>query len=448
MPHDPGAYPRAKIFALSAAALFTAGMSFVVRGGIIGDIEREVLVEIDPAASATLAGSLLGVAFTGFGATLLLGSTFLAWFGMGRMLLVCGLCFAGGTGLVIASDALAAGAARYDWMWWGFLVSGLGWGLMEASVNPLTAALYPEQKTAKLNEVHAWWPAGQIVGGLCVLGVAAAGLGWRTQFALVIAPALVTVGLCIGTTFPTTERAAMGVPMAEMLREILRRPMFLVWWACMLLTAAVELAPGQWIDLTLTRTVGMRGIWLLIYVAGMMFVFRHFAGPIAHRISNLGILWASSFLTIFGLLALSVASSPLTGLAAATLWGLGVCFLWPTMLANVSERYPRGGELFVGLMGVAGALSISFVLPALGRIFDRAKHEIAGGEAVFGGLEGAARDAVLGQAAATSFQTLAFVPVVLVVVFGAIAFSERRGATRRGPEADDLAPPPSGSDAR
>ena len=58
------------------------------------------------------------------------------------------------------------------------------------------------------------------------------------------------------------------------------------------------------------------------------------------------------------------------------------------MLANVSERYPRGGELFIGLMGVAGALAIQFVLPELGAIFDRAKVELAGGEAAFAALGG------------------------------------------------------------
>lgn len=423
-------YPRTKIFALSAAALFTAGMSFIVRSGIIGEIENEILVQIDPAASATLAGQLLGTAFGGFALTLFVGSTFLAWFGMGRMLLCCGLCFTVGTLLVVGCDHFAAGAARYDWMWWGFLVSGLGWGFMEAAVNPLTAVLYPEQKTAKLNEVHAWWPAGQMAGGLAVLGVAALGLDWRSQFAIVIVPALLTVGLCIGTRFPTTERASMGVSMGEMLREIVRRPMFLVWWACMFLTAASELAPGQWIDLTLTRTVGMRGIWLLIYVAGMMFVFRHFAGPLAHRLSNLGMLWTSSFVTIFGLLALSLANSPLTGLAAATIWGTGVCFLWPTMLANVSERYPRGGEFFVGLMGFAGALSIYFVLPMLGSLFDRAKHEIAGGRGAFAALEGEALQQVLAGAATQSFRTLALVPLVLVIVFGVIALWDRRHPPR------------------
>ncbi|MGH7286860.1 MAG: MFS transporter, partial [Myxococcota bacterium] len=91
----------------------------------------------------------------------------------------------------------------------------------------------------------------------------------------------------------------------------------------------------------------------------------------------------------------------------------------------VSERYPRGGELFIGLMGVAGALAIQFVLPELGAIFDRAKVELAGGEAAFAALGGAPLDAVLRQAAAFSFRSLALLPAVLIAVFGAIALWDR-----------------------
>ena len=59
------------------------------------------------------------------------------------------------------------------------------------------------------------------------------------------------------------------------------------------------------------------------------------------------------------------------GLLAATLWGTGVCYMWPTMLATASERFPRGGALLMGLMGTAGTLSIQFVLPIMGTIYDR-----------------------------------------------------------------------------
>jgi hypothetical protein len=418
-------FPARRIFVISTLALFTAGLSFSLRAAIISAIEAEILAPLDPLHSGQLAGTLQGTAFLGFAFTLGLGSLVLDRFGMGRMLAAAGLCFAGGTAIVVAATSLAEGAAVYTALRAGFLLSGLGWGFMECSINPLTAALYPEDKTNRLNILHAWWPAGLIVGGLVGVALPELEIGWRGQFSLVIAPALLSVALCAGTRFPRTERATLGVPWRGMFAEIPRRPMFLVWWACMFLTASSELAPGQWIDLTLTRTVGMRGIWLLIYVSGMMFVLRHFAGPLAHRISNVGILWGGSLLAGLGLLALAAADSPLTGLLAATVWGLGVCFLWPTMLANVAERFPRGGELFIGLMGVAGAIATSFVLPELGHIFDAAKLELAGGEAGFAALSGAQLEAVLRQAAAISFRSVALLPAILVVVFGAIALWER-----------------------
>jgi hypothetical protein len=96
------------------------------------------------------------------------------------------------------------------------------------------------------------------------------------------------------------------------------------------------------------------------------------------------------------------------------------------MLANVAERYPRGGELFIGLMGVAGALAIQFVLPALGAIFDEAKVAAAGGEDAFATLSGPALEAALRHAAAVSFRSLAAVPAVLIGVFGAIWLWDRK----------------------
>ena len=47
------------------------------------------------------------------------------------------------------------------------------------------------------------------------------------------------VGLCIGVRFPPTERAAAGVSMPEMFRELLN-PLFIVLFGAMFLTAASE----------------------------------------------------------------------------------------------------------------------------------------------------------------------------------------------------------------
>jgi fucose permease len=224
--------------------------------------------------------------------------------------------------------------------------------------------------------------------------------------------------------FPPTERAASGVSMGEMFRELLK-PMFLVLFCSMFLTAASELAPGQWVDLALTRTVHMQGILLLVYVSGIMFVARHFAGTLVHKLSSIGLLWCSCLLASCGLVLLSFANSPVTGVLAATVWGVGVCFMWPTMLATASDRFPRGGALLMGLMGTAGTLSINFVLPAMGRIFDSKKIEVAGGPEAFQALSGDKLDQVLGLASQTSFRAVAVLPAILLIVFGAIWLYDR-----------------------
>ena len=79
----------------------------------------------------------------------------------------------------------------------GFLIMGLSQGLVEGVINPLIATIYKEDKTHKLNVLHAWWPAGLIVGGLAGVAAGALGIGWRTQLALVIPPALVSFALIL-----------------------------------------------------------------------------------------------------------------------------------------------------------------------------------------------------------------------------------------------------------
>jgi hypothetical protein len=41
-------------------------------------------------------------------------------------------------------------------------------------------------------------------------------------------------------------------------------------------------------------------------------------------------------LASLGLISLSIANSPITGLLSATVWSTGVCYMWPTLLKNLS----------------------------------------------------------------------------------------------------------------
>jgi len=309
------------------------------------------------------------------------------------------------------------------------LIMGIGWGCTEAAINPVTAALYPDDKTHRLNVLHAWWPAGIIVRGLTsLLLFQVLACDWRVAIALIMLPAA-AFGIWTSTQqFPRTQSDALNVGFRDMLLVVFKNPSFWLFFTIMFLTASTELAPSSWVDIALSQTVRMPGIVVLVYVAGIMFVMRHFAGALAHRISDMGLLWVSTVPAGVGLYLLSVAHSPLAALVAATLWAIGVCYMWPTMLAAVAQRYPRGGAWSIGLTGFAGALAIRFVLPELGGIYDQAKIDYAGGQVAFEALQpgSTALTDTLRHAATVSFQSVALIPVALFVLFGLVWLVERR----------------------
>ena len=425
-------FRRGRLFFIGALALFTAGFAISLRAAVSGDIKTAFLDPINFAESGAMIGGILGAGFTGFALTLFFTSPFLDYIGMRRMAVASAVCFVvGAFGLIFTApiaEFLGGDGAVYWVLFLSVFIAGVGWGGVESFTNPMTASLYPDDKTHRLNVLHAWWPAGLVGGGLCGVMVAQLNLGWQLALALTPLPAIVYGYLSFNEKFPTTEAKALNVGFKDMLMEIFRRPTFFIWFGAMFLTAAAELAPGQWVQIALTEVVGMQGILLLVYISAIMFVFRHFAGFIEERLSSTGLLWVSSLLAMIGLYLLSIASSPFSALVAATFWGIGVCFLWPTMLAQAASRYPRGGAWTIGLIGSAGALSIQFVLPAIGAVYDKAKLEAAGGEAAFAALaEGtAAYTNVMAYAAEKSFQTIALFPLVLLFIFGGLRYADRK----------------------
>lgn len=419
---------RRSIYWICVLALFTAALSFSIRTGASGAIKAALLDQAVPLHSGEMIAAALGNSFLGFALSLLVISPLLDVFGAKRVILFASLCFIVGPILILLSPTLEGIDAVYALLTVGMVVTGFAWGATEASINPIIATLFPDAKTGKLNALHAWWPAGIVIGGLAsLLFFNQLGLGWQSLIAIIPIPGIVFGLWTLTQQFPRTECTQMGVPFREMIAEPFKRPTFWIFPAIMFLTASAELAPGSWVDVSLTQTVGMPGIVVLIYVSAIMFVMRHFAGALAHRLTDMGLLCLCTMPAAIGLYLLSTASSPLTAIAAATLWAIGVCFMWPTMLAAAARRYPRSGSWGIGIIGFAGAMAIYFVLPEIGKIYDAAKLEAAGGEAAFAALPpGPTLHQVLAYAAEQSFKVIAIIPVALFFVFGAVWFFERR----------------------
>jgi len=409
---------RRSLFWISVLALFTAAFANAARVGTSGAMKTELFEPHDPAHAGELIGATLGNAFLGFALSLLIISPLLDRIGVKRVVLFASLCFIAGPALTL----FAAGSTDYKTMHQllnaGMVIWGFGWGATEGSINPLATTLYPEDKTGKLNALHAWWPFGLIIGGLlCYFLVDSGAVGWRTLTVLSMAPGAAFGIWALAHRFPPTESAARGVSFGDMIADPFKHISFWAFFAIMLCTAATELGPGQWVDIALTKVVGMSGILVLVYVSAIMFVMRHFAGPLAHRFSDVGLLCLCTLPAALGLYLLSKANSPATAFIAATAWAIGVCFMWPTMIAAAARRFPKGGSWAIGLLGFAGSLSIYFVLPRIGAIYDKAKAAAATGNAE-------------AFAAQESFQTVAVIPVALFFIFAAIWLIERQTSRR------------------
>lgn len=393
---------RVILFVASCIALITSAFTFIVRGDILQDMGNAFQL------TQQQKGDIEGAVFFGMAVSMLIGGFICDALGMKRIMWLAFFCHLIGVLATIFSPHFVGtdekllwvkglSGYKYLWLYIASFLMGCGNGMVETAINPLAATMYPERKTFILNILHAWWPGGLIIGGLAVkfinqgldldfVYLHGLNLGaqqwakdyhlasWQISLFLILAPCLVYGLLILPQRFPQTERVAAGVSTGDMLKEAFR-PLFLLLCFCMLLTASTELGPQKWQESVMTRTAGVSGTLILVYTSGLMFIMRHFAGALARAISPIGILLVSSVLSGIGLYLLSTATTAMTAFGYATIFGVGIAYFWPTMLGVTSERFPRGGALLLCLMGSAGNLAISQILPIMGGIYDT--HSVA-----------------------------------------------------------------------
>jgi MFS family permease len=345
-------------------AIFASGVGFAVRTRVL------TLWAADYGFTMTELGEITGGGLVGFGIIILLGSLIADRIGYGKLMVLALVAH-----LLSAILQLCTGAVFDTFgpngVYWNLYIAlflySIGNGICEAVVNPVVATLFPHNKTHYLNILHAGWPGGLIVGGLVAYFMNGGGVGdwvplgnvhWLWQMSMFLIPVVFYGLLVLGQSFPKSEAGQAGVGYFTMLVQVLS-PVFVLLLVLQALVGYVELGTDSWIGKISGGILDNAnyGVLLFIYTSGLMFVLRFFGGPIEHRLSPLGLLCAGSVLGCIGLLLLSTASGIAMCLVAVTVYGFGKTFLWPTMLAVASERFPKGGAITIGMMGGAGALS-------------------------------------------------------------------------------------------
>jgi MFS family permease len=421
---------RDRLFLASCIALIATAMSFAIRGNLIGPLGEQFQLTKEQL------GWVIGTAFWGFTLAMVIGGPLCDVVGMRVLLFLASVGHAVGIILTIF-------ASGFWTLFLSTLAIGLANGFVEAACNPLIATLYPDEKIKRLNLFHVWFPGGIVIGGLIAYAVDQLGLGgkahgWQIQMATMLIPLVIYSFLFSREKFPATERVAAGISTGDMFKECLR-PFFLLFVICMCMTAVTELGPGQWIPNILTVTTGAAGILFLVWQNGLMAVGRMFAGQLVHRVSPSGILLGSAILSAIGLYALSQARNAGMAWVAVTIFAVGVCFFWPTMLGNISERFPKSGPLGLAIMGGVGMLASNFAQPIIGHRYDEVAAQAAGMTLeAYRAAGGKVPVEALAQGGSAGLQQLVILPIVLIVIFGVVyALDKSRGGYQKEVLAQD-----------
>jgi MFS family permease len=401
-----------RLFWACFVALITTAFGFIVRAIIIDDWGTEFDL------SATEKGEIFGVGLWPFAISIILFSLFIDRVGYGNAMIFAFIChvasaiitinatgywglywgnfivaLGNGTVEAVINPVVATMFVREKTKWLNILHAGWPGGLVLGGL--ITIAMGS--------------------GGL-ISQAAGMDFTWQHKVGIILLPTVIYGLLMLTCRFPVSERVAAGVSDREMMKEFgifgafivgglivfevsrvledrgwifqdwsdmaklstrliisaviagifgmfvqsLGRPMFIFLLLIMVPLATTELGTDTWItDLMKPQMVelGIAAGWVLVYTSFIMMVLRFFAGPIVHALSPLGLLMLSSAIAAAGLFFLSKADGAMI-LVAATLYGFGKTFFWPTMLGVVSEQFPRGGALTLNATGGVGMLAV------------------------------------------------------------------------------------------
>jgi len=349
---------KTRLFVASCIALVVTSMTFAIRARL-----ETVFGPEGVGLTLEQIGYAFTPAFWGFTLAMIIGGPLVDSLGIKRITYMAFLNHFIGIVMTLMATNMTS-------LFFATLFIGIGNGFVEAALNPMVASLYPKEKTKMLNRFHVWFPGGIVIGsfvGYLVMDVL--GLSWQVMVATLFVPLIVYGYLFMGEKFPRTERVEMGVTNKQMWQSIFT-PLFLFMGFCMLLTAATELGTNQRIE-SLLAASGVVPLLILAFINGIMAIGRAFAGPIAHKLSPSGMLLFSAVFSFIGLWSFTQLSGSMTFLAAG-IFAVGITFFWPTMLSFVAENKPESGALGLSVMGGLGMLSVSIVLPIMGKVLDDA----------------------------------------------------------------------------
>src|SRR5262245_12026202 len=214
---EPG-FNEKMLFWASFFTLIAAGIGFSVRGAILKDWGQQF------GFTQGELGTITGGGLIGFGLAIIFFSFCADRFGYGKLMLIAFLLHSSSAVVTFAATpvyGMYGKEGAYWCLYIGMWLFALGNGTCEAVINPLTATLFPKNKTHWLNILHAGWPGGLVLGALIVLGFNQTGtpIRWEIKLGVFLVPVLLYGLMMFNRAFPHSEAKTAGVSLRNMMGQ-------------------------------------------------------------------------------------------------------------------------------------------------------------------------------------------------------------------------------------
>jgi MFS family permease len=367
---EPG-FNEKMLFWASFFTLIAAGIGFSVRGAILKDWGGQF------GFTQSELGAINGGGLFGFGMTIIVLSFFADRIGYGKLMLLAFALYVASAIVTFAATFVYASSGKEGAYWClyiGAWLFSLANGTCETVINPLTATLFPKNKTHWLNILHAGWPGGLVLGALIQIGFdqveqgGAGSIRWEYKLGIFLAPVLLFGLMMFNRPFPRSEAKAQGVSMKEMMGEVgfFGVGIAVFFLGLLLSTVVIPAIPKSWIEISeQTRWAVGFGVALvvwIIYAVATGFKLGHLVLAflyLLHALVGYVELGTDSWITNVGNTVLSEAVS-----SNAQTWALGAFIC--TNLVMFGLRFFAGP--IVHKISPLGLLFVSALIGTLGLV--------------------------------------------------------------------------------
>lgn len=289
---------------------------------------------------------------------------------------------AGGLILVAVSAAGIGLAPTVPLFFTGFVVYGIGLGMVDAAANMQAVDIQHRYGRSILSSFHAAWSGGAILGALFVSAFDGLGVGLRPT--VLVAAAVVLVGTLVLRP-KLLDSALMPAPAVAEERLVIPRGPFLALGAAMALFFAIDFSISNWSALYLTDVLftdlGTAALGIAVYQAAAL--GSRLTGDLwVRRFDEIAVVRVGAGIAVVGLLIVVAAQSPAMAIAGFLIVGLGAPVVAPLCFSAAGQLAPPGqtdtviarlnlfnyagtviGGGLVGAVAAVSDLRIGFLLP-------------------------------------------------------------------------------------